>query len=127
MLDDIFDQIHREKIFSPKMARKSDVPETDWNFKIDLENIPTKPEDIKVKIDAKADLLTVAGKSEILKNRKNGMKIKSNHAWTQNIKIPENVDQKTISSKIHNHLLLVTAKLKEDETKAEYEIPIQIE
>jgi len=133
MMDDIFDQIFlREKMFCPKLGActgrwSSDTSDNEWKYKIDLKNMPTKPEDLKVKMDSKANILSVSGKSNVVKNLKNGLEIKSTHNWSQSVTIPENVDPKSISSKIQEGMLVFRGNFKEDETKTEHEIPIQIE
>jgi len=89
--------------------------------------MPTKPEDLKVKMDSKASVVSVSGISNVVKNLKNGLEIKSTHKWSQSVTIPENVDPKSISSKIQEGILVFCGNFKGDESKTEHEIPVQIE
>jgi len=71
-------------------------------------------------------MLSVTGKSEVIKELPNGGKISSSHVWTQKINIPKNVDHKTVSTKTNDNSLTFTGDLKENEKSIEHKIPIQI-
>ena len=97
-----------------------------WCSCINLSSIPTKAEDLHVKVDEKSRTLTVSGKSETESIRRDGLKIFSTHVWTKEIRIPEDVELKTIASKLHeNQLTFIAERVQKDEDKHQ-EIPIEI-
>merc|ERR1711944_363002 len=98
----------------------------EWKYEINLKNIKIKPENIKVKIDEGKNLLAVSGKMESEKELKNGGKMVSSHVWSHNINIPQQVEQKTISSKIKDGILIFTGKTTEKPKPIEHQIPIQM-
>merc|ERR1712110_768156 len=106
-IEEMFDEILlKQKYFCPehrKFPRR-----TGWKLKIDLvtADLPTNPEDIKVKIDSKRNLLSVSGKSEVAKTMRDGLKIKS---------------------KIDDGILYFTGNLKKTEKDSKNEIPILFE
>ena len=76
----------KEKTVLPKIGRmftkrwKSENVENEWKYRIDLRNMPTKPEDLKVTMDRKTNIIFVSGTSEVERKFENG-NIKSNHIW----------------------------------------------
>ena len=99
---------------------------TKWCSCLNLTSIPTKAEDLQVKVDEKSRTLTVSGKSETETTRQDGVKICSTHVWTKEIRIPDDVQPKTITSKLHENKLTFVAEHEEEEDKHQ-EIPIVIE
>ena len=97
-----------------------------WCSCINLSSIPTKADDLHVKVDEKSRTLTVSGKSETKSTRQDGAKICSTHVWTKEIRIPDDVQPKTITSKLHENKLTFVAEHEEEEDKHQ-EIPIVIE
>merc|ERR1712047_95861 len=103
-------------------SRKS----TKWCSCLNLTSIPTKAEDLQVKVDEKRRTLTVSGKSETESTRRDGVKIFSTHIWTKETRIPDDVELKTIASKLHeNKLTFVAERIPKEEDK-QHEIPIEI-
>ena len=54
-----------------------------WCSCMNLSSIPTKAEDLHVKVDEKSRTLTVSGKSETESTQRDGVKIFSTHVWTK--------------------------------------------
>ena len=98
-----------------------------WCSCLNLSSIPTKAEELHVKVDEKSRTLTVSGKSETESNRRDGVKIFSTHVWTKDIRIPEDVELKTIASKLHENKITFVAELVEEEEDKQQEIPIAFE
>merc|ERR1712047_176695 len=97
-----------------------------WCSCINLSSIPTKTEDLHVKIDEKSRTLTVSGKSETESTRRDGVEIFSTHVWTKETRIPDDVELKTVASKLHeNKLTFVAERIPKEEDKHQ-EIPIEI-
>ena len=97
-----------------------------WCSCLNLSSIPTKAEELHVKVDEKSRTLTVSGKSETEYNRRDGVKIFSTHVWTKDIRIPEDVELKTIASKLHENKLTFVAERVQKEEDKHHEIPIEI-
>ena len=97
-----------------------------WCTCLNLSSIPTKAEELHVKVDEKNRTLTVSGKSETESNRRDGVKIFSTHVWTKDIRIPEDVELKTIASKLHENKLTFVAERVQKEEDKQHEIPIEI-
>merc|ERR1712170_56487 len=97
-----------------------------WCSCINLSSIPTKAEELHVKVDEKSRTLTVSGKSETESTRRDGLKIFSTHVWTKEIRIPEDVELKTIASKLHENQLTFVAQRVQKEEDNQQEIPIEI-
>ena len=97
-----------------------------WCSCLNLSSIPTKAEELHVKVDEKSRTLTVSGKSETESNRRDGVKIFSTHVWTKDIRIPEDVELKTITSKLHEKKLTFVAERVHKEEDKQHEIPIEI-
>ena len=92
-----------------------------WEKSFSLEMLPTKAEDLKVKVeDGK---LIITGKSET-ETKRDGFEIKSKHDWTRKIEIPDFVDPKNIKIKLSEKNLLKISATKNEETK---DIDIMIE
>merc|ERR1712228_1120711 len=109
--------------------------DTKWEHKINLSDMPTKPEDLNLKMD-KTNVLSISGKSEVTKEQPNGFNIFSTHVWSKQVKVPDNVDQSTISAKMtsdmNQRILTISAELKKAEVnteenaiETEQEIPIE--
>ena len=93
---------------------------------MNLSSLPTKAEDLHVKVDEKNRTLTVSGKSETESTRRDGVKISSTHVWTKETRIPDDVELKTVASKLHeNKLTFVAERIQKEEDKHQ-EIPIEI-
>merc|ERR1719189_3127219 len=91
-----------------------------WERCLSLDMLPTKPEDLKIKVEDRK--LIINGKSEI-ETKRNGFEIKSNHDWTRSIDIPDFIDPNNIKIKLsEKNLLKISAK--SEETK---DIEIMIE
>merc|ERR1712170_24096 len=71
-----------------------------WCSCINPSSLPTKAEELHVKVDEKSRTLTVSGKSKTESTRRDGLKIFSTHVWTKEIRIPEDMELKTIASKL---------------------------
>merc|ERR1712178_240415 len=85
-----------------------------WEKSFSLEMLPTKAEDLKVKVEE--GKLKITGTSET-ETKRDGFEIKSQHEWTRTIDIPDFVDPKHIKIKLSaNNLLKISAK-KIEETK----------
>jgi hypothetical protein len=97
-----------------------------WCSCLNLSSIPTKAEELHVKVDEKSRTLTVSGKSETESNRRDGVKIFSTHVWTKDIRIPEDVELKTITSKLHENKLTFVAERVQKEEDKQHEISIEI-
>ena len=92
-----------------------------WEKSFSLEMLPTKAEDLKIKVaDGK---LVITGKSET-ETKRDGFEIKSKHDWTRSIEIPDFVDPKNIKIKLSEKNLLKIFAKKNEETK---DIDIMIE
>merc|ERR1719245_1039411 len=96
---------------------------------INLARYPTKAEDLHVKMEKDASILSVSGKSEVARENKcNGMNVHSTHIWAKQIKIPENVDLATLTCKMGENILTFSGKLKNIESEKsdenQQEIPI---
>ena len=79
-----------------------------------------------MKVDEKSRTLTVSGKSETESTRRDGLKIFSTHVWTKEIRIPEDVELKTIASKLQENQLTFVAQRVQKEEERQQEIPIEI-
>ena len=92
-----------------------------WEKSFSLEILPTKADDLKVKVeDGK---LIITGKSET-ETKRDGFEIKSKHDWTRKIEIPDFVDPKNIKIKLSEKNLLKISATKNEEIK---DIDIMIE
>merc|ERR1712062_357627 len=89
-------------------------------------SIPTKAEDLHVKVDEKSRVLTVSGKSETESTRRDGVKIFSTHVWTKDIRLPEDVELKTLASKLHENQMIFFAKRVQKDEEGEMQIPIEL-
>ena len=94
-----------------------------WCSCINLSSIPTKPEELHVKVDEKSRTLTVSGKSETESTRRDGLKIFSTHVWTKEIEIPENIKPETIKAKMSPENMLKISAERKDGQNIDIEIP----
>ena len=92
-----------------------------WEKSFSLEMLPTKVEDLKVKVEE--GKLRISGTSET-ETKSDGFEIKSKHDWTRTIDIPDFVDPKHIKIKLSERLNLLKISAKNEETK---DIEIRIE
>ena len=92
-----------------------------WAHKINLDRMPTKPEDLHVKMENESKTLSVSGKSEVNTDDKNGMKIFSVHNWQKEIPVPENLDLETLACKLEKNWVVFTAEFKKEEIQIEKE------
>jgi len=67
----------------PGQCKQNGNEEKKWQHKINLTQIPTKPEDLSVKMEKESNTLSVSGKSEGTKERNSGLKISSIHSWSK--------------------------------------------
>jgi HSP20 family molecular chaperone IbpA len=103
----------------PGKCPKTENVEKKWQQKINLTQIPTKPEDLNVKMEKDSNTLSVSGKSDVTKERNSGLKICSTHTWSKDIAIPENVDQSTLTAEMVENILTISAQLKKHEIAIE--------
>merc|ERR1712131_405213 len=93
-----------------------------WENSFSLEMLPTKPTDLKVKVEDRN--LIITGKSET-EAKRDGFEITSKHDWPRKISIPDFVDPKSIKVKLsEDKLLKITAEKKNEDSK---DIEIMIE
>merc|ERR1711953_1577895 len=97
-----------------------------WCSCLNLSSIPTKGEDLHVKVDEKSRVLTVSGKSETESTRRDGVKIFSTHVWTKDIRLPEDIELKTLGSKLHENQLIFVAERVQKEEEKQQQIPIEL-
>merc|ERR1712127_273239 len=128
-MDPLFSQILGE--FANAANKRSSYCSTSQNSSkwwscLNLSSIPTKAEELHVKVDEKNRTLTVSGKSETESTRRDGVKIFSTHVWTKDIRIPDDVELKTITSKLHDDQLTFVAECVQKGEDKTREIPIEI-
>ena len=87
-----------------------------WAHKINLDWLPTKRQDINVKMENELKTLSISGESEVNTDDKNGMKIFPVHNWQMKIPVPENLDLTTLTCKKEKNWLVFTAEFKKKET-----------
>merc|ERR1712174_181279 len=128
-MEPLFNQIFSELANAPNnkngycsTSRKS----SKWCSCMNLSSIPTKAEDLHVKVDEKSRILTVSGKSETESMRRDGVKIFSTHVWTKETRIPDDVELNTIASKLNENKLTFVAERIQKEEDNYQEIPIEI-
>ena len=100
---------------------KSQMLDGKWKMEIDLSSMPTKIDNISVKI--KDSFIIIAGISE-KSEKSDGMEIKSSHSWEKMIKIPEKVDFRTVTAKMTGNRLCICGEV---EVEQEQEIKIHFE
>ena len=124
----LFDRIDHE---FPKSSNNEKVhcstsqKSSEWNSCLDLSSIPTKAEELDVKVDKENCTLTVSGRSETQSTR-DGMTIFSTHVWTKDIRNPDDVELKTITSKLQDDKLTFVAECVQKGEDKTREIPIEI-
>merc|ERR1712227_48944 len=123
-----FDQVQSNKIngarpFQTLKCEKTCINSENgtWEKSFSLEMLPTKVEDLKVKVEE--GKLIISGTSET-ETKNDGFEIKSKHDWTRTIDIPDFVDPKHIKIKLSERLNLLKISAKSEETK---DIEIMIE
>lgn len=103
--------------------------EKTWKHMINLAQYPTKPEELHVKMETESKTLSVSGKSEVTKEKPNGFNVFSTHVWSKQVKIPDTIDQSTLSAKMTDNTVTITADYKEQEGNikegTEQNIPIE--
>merc|ERR1712062_184390 len=128
-MEPLFNQIFSELPNAPNNKngyRSTSQKSSKWCSCMNLSSLPTKAEDLHVKVDEKSRTLTVSGKSETESTRRDGIKIFSTHVWTKETRIPDDVELKTIASKLHeNKLTFVADRVQKEEDKHQ-EIPIEL-
>merc|ERR1719414_206365 len=90
-----------------------------WIVSIDLTHLPTKQEDIHVKMEQETNTISVTGKAETNKTTPGGMNIFSTHVWSKQTKLPKEVDAKTLSAKMIADALVLTADYRNQEIEIE--------
>merc|ERR1712229_15145 len=128
-MEPLFNQILGEfaNAANAKNGCCSTVEKTDkWCSCLNLSAIPTKAEDLHVKVDEKSRVLSVSGKSETESTRRDGVKIFSTHVWTKEIRLPEDVELKTIASKLNENQLTFVAERAQKEEEKVQQIPIEL-
>merc|ERR1712047_162909 len=128
-MEPLFNQVFSELANAPNNKNgccSTSQKSSKWCSCLNLASIPTKAEDLHVKVDEKSRTLTVSGKSETDSTRRDGVKIFSTHVWTKEIRIPDDVELKTIASKLHEDKLTFVAERVQKEEDKQHEIPIQI-
>lgn len=103
--------------------------EKTWKHMINLTQCPTKPEELHVKMETESKTLSVSGKSEVTKKDAKGFTVFSTHVWSKQVKIPDTIDQSTLSAKMTDNIVTITADYKQEaESKetAEQNIPIEM-
>jgi len=111
----------------PGQCARTGTAEKKWQHKINLTQIPTKPEDLNLKMEKDSNTLSISGKSEVTKETTGGLKLFSTHIWSKEIPLPENVDQATLNAKMTENILTISAELKKHEITIERTVsePVQ--
>ena len=92
-----------------------------WEQSFDLAMLPTKAEDLEVKIEE--GKLIISGVSEV-ENERNGFSLKSKHEWTRDIQIPEFVEVEKIKVKMtQNNTVKITGSGKDRSNEIVIEKP----
>ena len=98
-----------------------DTKNGSWETCFSLDMLPTKSDDLKIKIENKK--MIINGKSET-ETKRDGFEIKSKHDWTRIIDIPDFVNPEKIKVKLsEKNLLKISAK--KDEEIEDIEIMIE--
>ena len=88
---------------------KSQMLDGKWKTEIDLSSMPTKIDNISVKI--KDSSVIIAGVSET-SGKSGGMEIKSSHSWEKMVRIPEKVDSETLNAKMSDDRIFICGEVK---------------
>ena len=75
-----------------------------WSQKIDLSDKPTAPEKLEVKLESATNILTLGGTSETKTAFRTSRK-----TWSQQVRIPKEVDTSTISVTMADNILTISA------------------
>ena len=106
-INDIFHEMMNEPYSGMKKRRKFESGI--WSKSIDMRSLPTKAEDLSVTLEQ--GVTVISGKSET-QRESDGMKVKSNHVWSKEFNIPENIDPESLSVKLENEKLRICGKSK---------------
>merc|ERR1719471_250603 len=93
-----------------------------WETSFSLEMLPTKPSELKVKVEDRK--LIITGKSET-ETKRDGFEIKSKHDWSRKIIIPDFVDPKSIKIKLSEDKIVKIFAEKKNEDSKDIEIMIE--
>ena len=89
------------------------VDDSEWSYKVNLAQYPTKPADLHINL--KDTTLTLSGKSEVTKEA--DFKVFSTHIWSKDIEVPKRLKKETLSAKLDdNNQLTLTADLEDAST-----------
>merc|ERR1712154_207067 len=121
LIDQFFQPANSGPIQCAKLGqcKKAEKVEKVWTQKINLNQIPTKPEDLTLKMTKERNTLSVSGKCEVTKERAGGMKIFSTHTWSKDLKVPDGIDQTTLNAKMSENILKISAEFQKHEIKIE--------
>merc|ERR1712154_9240 len=121
LMDHFFQPANSGLIQCSKLGqcKKAEKVEKVWTQKINLNQIPTKPEDLSLKMTKETNTLSVSGKCEVTKERPGGMKIFSTHTWSKDLKVPDGIDQTTLKAKMSENILKISAEFQKHEIKIE--------
>merc|ERR1712018_1063603 len=121
LMDQFFQPANSGPIQCAKLGqcKKAEKVEKVWTQKINLNQIPTKPEDLSLKMTKETNTLSVSGKCEVTKERPGGMKIFSTHTWSKDLKVPDGIDQTTLKAKMSENILKISAEFQKHEIKIE--------
>ena len=84
-----------------------------WSSCLDLSSIPTKAEELDVKVDKKTE------------SARDGVTIFSSHIWAKDILIPEDVELETIALKLHDDKLTFVAERGQEDRHQEITIEME--
>merc|ERR1712047_235310 len=127
-MEPLFNQVFSElaNASNKNGYRSTSQKSSKWCSGMNLSSLPTKAEDLHVKIDEKSRILVVSGKSETEPTRRDGVKIFSTHVLTKETRIPDDVELNTIASKPNENKLTFVAERIQKEEDNHQEIPIEI-
>merc|ERR1712198_70533 len=95
----------------------------EWTNNMELSILPTTADNLTVKIEK--EKLIIQGKSESTTER-NGLKTKSTHQWSREMKIPDHINHESIKVKLNENKETLTIE-SEDTEKKSTQIPITME
>ena len=99
-----------------------------WKHSINLIQLPTKPADLHVKMEAERNTLSISGRSEMRKKRSDGLNVFSTHLWSKQVKVPAMTDETTLSANMTDNMVTITADYKKHDINIEHigtDIPIE--
>ena len=108
-LDDFFEH----SMFYPEKVIHSSCERVDgkWNCNVNLDSVNTKAEDINIVIQK--GCIKISGTSEMEKSVSNGTKMTGSREWTEMMKLPNDVDPKTLNASFDKNILSLTAAIEE--------------